>query len=82
MLPSMLPPSPALQHTLHVLLEHLLLPLRGGECPQESLDGQAVSDLKDLLAFLAEDRAGKVVAARVLRAGAVQEISVKVGVRA
>jgi S1-C subfamily serine protease len=46
-----------------------------------SLDGVAVGDLSDLLAFLAEDRAGKVIAARVLRGGAVQELTVTVGVR-
>lgn len=46
-----------------------------------SLDGEPVSDLGDLLAFLSEDGAGKVVSARVLRAGAVHEISITVGQR-
>jgi S1-C subfamily serine protease len=46
-----------------------------------SFDGQAIGDLSDLLAFLAEDRAGKAVTARVLRAGAVHEISLTVGQR-
>jgi S1-C subfamily serine protease len=46
-----------------------------------ALDGQAVTDLGDLLAFLAEDRAGKSVAVKVLRTGSVRELPVSVGER-
>jgi S1-C subfamily serine protease len=46
-----------------------------------TLDGQAIAGIEDLLGFLSEDRAGRTVTARVLRAGAVQEIALTVGQR-
>ena len=45
------------------------------------LDNQSLEDLDDLLALLASGRAGKQAAVKVLRAGAIQTVSVKVGER-
>jgi S1-C subfamily serine protease len=45
------------------------------------LDGREVSDPSDLLALLASARAGAEVALRIVRAGAVQQVTVSVGER-
>jgi S1-C subfamily serine protease len=46
-----------------------------------SLDGQAVTDLDDLLASLTGDRVGKAVAVRIVRGGQVQEVRATIGER-
>jgi S1-C subfamily serine protease len=46
-----------------------------------TLDGKPLEDLDDLLALLAQDRAGKALSLQVLRAGAVRDVSVKAGER-
>ena len=46
-----------------------------------ALDGRAVRDTSDVLAALGPDTVGSAVRARVIRAGALQELTVTVGER-